>query len=280
MPTASVDDLMRMDTLLVPGTRLDAAQCASLVASLRKVAVDSLADDALRRRLWSQALDVIVDPSVELALRADLVRVVFSLTVSVSGDAVAVRQPPGTSTASSAAVGVVIFGFGGASMEALADLVESYAKTQPSWRIVTTTLHGVEDASAQADAQLARVGHAISGCRRVVVHAISNNGYRSYIQLLQRAPQLAERVACVIFDCGVLLDKELTDEQWVHVLVGTIVSASVLNQVTPHDPERVGDLGQRMELGHRASADRIALAARAAASSMRGNSKFGALLPD
>ena len=196
MPCASVHDLVQVETLLKPGARLDDEQRAALITSLRHVAVDSLADSELRRKLWGQALDVLVDPTVDLTFRAELIRLAFSLTVSVSGDAVAVRQPMAAMaqrSASAAAVGVVILGFGGASMEALSDLVEHYAQAHPSWRIVTSTLHGIEDASEQTEAQLARVAQALASCRRVVVHAMSNNGYRAYIQLLQRAPALTAR---------------------------------------------------------------------------------------
>ena len=92
----------------------------------------------------------------------------FGLSVSQSGAEVRVRG------AADADVGILILGFGGASMHGgLQPVDDAYKKLQPGWRTVLTTTAALQSEPAQevVQAQLKKAAVALSGCRRIVVHA-------------------------------------------------------------------------------------------------------------
>ena len=72
-----------------------------------------------------------------------------------------------------------------------------YGKVQPMWRVVTTTATGLasEKAQALAQAQLLEAAAALSGCRHIVVHAMSNNGWYAWLRLSRLDPTIGERCA-------------------------------------------------------------------------------------
>ena len=98
---------------------------------------------------------------------------------------------------------LLILGYGGATMQALRPTIDMYRSRWPNWCIITTTPLGLPDRgiSEQAD----QINLSITGCERLLVHSISNNGHRFWVQL-QQAPgvgeQLRSKLRGIVYDCA------------------------------------------------------------------------------
>ena len=98
----------------------------------------------------------------------------FGLGFSQSGAQVQVRSGSAGGTHS---VGVLVLGFGGASMRLLAPVDAAYAELEPSWRTVMTTLSMLpgERFDRMVEAQMHEAAEALSAVNHVIVHSMSNN---------------------------------------------------------------------------------------------------------
>jgi len=136
-------------------------------------------------------------------------------------------------------VGVLMLGFAGSSTRILKIVMDSmYLKYYPGWRVVATTAsglatpHGDEHSAAAFSAQMDAIVSGLSGCRKLLVHVMSNNGHGLWGSLLaHRSAQIAPRMGAIVYDCAAARrdakpDPEDTPGQayggWAHVLVATI----------------------------------------------------------
>lgn len=164
-------------------------------------------------------------------------QVLFQATCSGSGTEVVVAgntqdvQPP---------VGVLMLGFAGSSTRILKIVMDSmYLKHYPGWRVVATTAsglaspHGDEHSSAAFSAQMDAIVSGLSGCRKLLVHVMSNNGHGLWGSLLaHRSAQIAPRMGAIVYDCAAARRDAKPDNPedmpgqayggWAHVLVATI----------------------------------------------------------
>ena len=194
----------------------------------------------------------------ELARCDDLL---FAVCCSPSGFEVHV------SGAADSAVGIVILGFSGGSLKALAPVTEQYRKFAPSWRIVATTSPNVsclgDRGAALAEEQVQRVAKEVSGCGRIFVHAMSNNGFGLWIRAQQAHPALADRLVGAVFDCGISANPtsggSFSADGWMTVLSATILGVMVAEGWTPSEPQPVAT-ARREAIGRIEPACRLAAA--------------------
>ena len=135
----------------------------------------------------------------ELSVAADAALTVFQASISGSGTLVRNVGERG------AHVGVLILGFAGSSQPVLAPLINIYTEILPGCHIVATTpcgfmmdplaLNAIED-------QMDRICQELAGCRKVLVHVMSNNGQGYLAALLFRRSTLRSRVAAIVYDCA------------------------------------------------------------------------------
>ena len=144
----------------------------------------------------------------------------FGLAASQSGTKVTTRdglaESAGGEIGGGPTCGVLILGFGGASMLQLEPVDKIYATLKPGWKRVMTTqsgLHGPK-AGALVRAQLLEAAEALADIDHVYVHAMSNNGYGTWQRIAKATPSLAAKVRGMIFDCGVIVGGALGDSQW------------------------------------------------------------------
>ena len=71
--------------------------------------------------------------------------------------------------------------------------------------------------------QLLEASEALADCDSIIVHAMSNNGYGTWLTMAPSFPRLASRVRGIVFDCGVMVGCEFGEAQWLQVLSKTIV---------------------------------------------------------
>ena len=175
----------------------------------------------------------------------------FGLSLSQSGTEVKVRGKP------DADVGVLILGFGGASMALLQPVDDAYKKLRPDWRTVATTVTGLKtEASAKAVvAQLLEASEALSGCRHVIVHSLSNNGYGAWIKLARMVPTLGEKLAGCVFDCGMIAGNDMGG-QWFDVISKTTLGVLVLANLLPPGMG-LPEASKRLNAASRLLADRM-----------------------
>jgi len=153
-------------------TSLSAGASAADVLAARPLAVSALQNTDLAKRLVSALLDVATsEPEASAAAGAAAV-LTFQLTLSQNGTAVARYDSVPPSDAPP--VGVLILGFGGASLDALRPLAEFYGRIWPSWRVLATTRAGMsdEDAADALAAQRRAVVDGLAGCGRLLVHVL------------------------------------------------------------------------------------------------------------
>lgn len=221
--------------------------------------VDALSNPALYRTVWTGLLECLPDAGItqdDNTATCMAMEALFGLSVSQSGAEVHRRGP------SDAPVAVLILGYGGASMNSLSPVDKVYQRLRPSWRTVLSTITGMRSAGALAvvDAQLDQVAAAVAGCSRLVVHAMSNNGYAHWIKLAQRSPALLERLSGCVFDCGMASGGALTAESWYHVLSKTTCGVMALADLKPPG-QTLGQAAKRVDAASRATARRMAAGA-------------------
>lgn len=204
------------------------------VSQLRKECLAALTEPAALVGRFQDLLQLVVDAhhAGTADVGAEAMSVLFDVACSGSGTVVDVSgvngvQPP---------VGVLILGFAGASIDLLRPLIEIYCKRWPAWRVVTTVASGLTGSAsgdAALEAQLDGIVDGLTGCRKVLVHVMSNNGHGLWANVLhRRGPALAHRVGALFYDCAAArsikseapeaassLDAE---GQWAHVLDSTV----------------------------------------------------------
>jgi hypothetical protein len=189
----------------------------------------------LWRTTWVKLLECLPDhvedgngEAIQFAMRA-----LFGLSLSQNGTEVKVRGP------SDAKVGVLILGFGGASMMQLEPVDSTYKSLRPEWRTVTSTFHGVhgDEAKLITDRQCDEIISSLASCERILVHALSNNGYFAWMRLQKREPSLGRRLAAAVFDCGIVPSAggHLDPEAWFHIFSKTTLGVMVVSDMTPPD---------------------------------------------
>ena len=143
----------------------------------------------------------------------------------VSPDGVRVDVQLGAATHGQATNAVLILGYGGATLTALRPLVDLYQSRWPDWSIVTTTAIGVE--SELGHTQLEEVSLSLTGCSKVWVHSISNNGHRLLVQLMQ-APRVGEQLraslAGILYDCGACQKEHLPAPAQIYLQMVALVA--------------------------------------------------------
>lgn len=216
-------------------------------AQLNVEAAAALSDPHRQRKLMNKLLSAVYTGAGETPEAVLSVSLLFDLACAVSGTAIDVREP----ITGSPPCCVIICGYAGSSLRMLKPLVDMYAKSHPQWRIVTSTLPGVQTAEAQPhiEKQLASIAHAVGSAPRIIGHVISNMGHNLWLQLLQSLPGLLPRLRGMVYDCSVSrniygADSELealaASADGPAVTVGTIWMAVMTEQV-----RRRHDLAQR-----------------------------------
>ena len=130
---------------------------------------------------------------------ADAISVLFDVACSGSGTEVGVR--PSINDGSGGRVGVLVLGFAGSNLTILKPIINMYQQRWPGWKVVATISSGLvtdPEAAAPFAAQCDGVVRALAGCRKILVHCMSNNG-----QGLQRHPsnrQLWRTISRLLLD--------------------------------------------------------------------------------
>ena len=145
--------------------------------------------------------------SNDMPTAADAMQALFDLACSGSGTVVWSNSHDPTATDP---VAVLILGFAGSSVPVLEPLATWYASKYPKWRIVLSTGSGFSTdpmADTHLTAQLDAIVQALAGCKKVLVHACSNNGHGLFAALLHRKRDvLRSRIAAVLYDCCVSME--------------------------------------------------------------------------
>lgn len=180
-------------------------------ARLNAEAAASLSSPERQRALMSRLLSTVYNGGGETPAAVFSVSLLFELTCAVSGTAVDVHEP----SSSSPPCCVIICGYAGSSLRMLKPLINLYAKLRPTWRIVTSTIPGMQtpEAQPQIEKQLANIARAVGSTPRIVGHVISNMGQALWLRLLQSLPGLLPRLRGVVYDCSVSRNIYGSDDQ-------------------------------------------------------------------
>ena len=213
---------------------------------LQEVALQDVSQ-AAQRPLLQALLQVIICQPATAQICVDATLILWALGCSNSGMEVEVMQPQTPPPADSDSVGVLVLGFAGANMGMLKLHMRTYQQLHPTWRVVATTgclleLLNATDAVTKRGEQLmadhlAEIERSLAGCRRLVVHSMSNNGQVLWLRLLRKAPAFVERVCAMVFDCGAARSAAFTDRDLHMVLRGTILASAFLNELAWSPPK-------------------------------------------
>ena len=112
-------------------------------------------------------------------------------------------------------------------------LERTYQDILPGCRVVTSTGTGLigERADATTRSQVDEIAAALSDCRSIVVHSLSNNGHNLWTKLLRQLPTFSERVWGMVFDCGPSGMDDFSAALLKEVVKGTLLSAAMLNEI-------------------------------------------------
>mmetsp|Transcript_4536 Transcript_4536/g.12016 ORF Transcript_4536/g.12016 Transcript_4536/m.12016 type:complete len:451 (-) Transcript_4536:195-1547(-) len=211
---------------------------SALVAAKLKL-IELLDDPEAMREPMRELAQILVDAADrdDAEAAADAAQVFFDVCCSGSGTTVASNANDlfqgGTSH-----VGVLILGYAGSSTTLLNGLCKFYNELFPSWRVVITVANGLatdKGGQRKLDAQLDRTILELAGCRKVLVHACSNNGHGLFALLLHRKGAiLRPRIAAVVYDCAASMTGGLgvSEEADSHVITSTILMQVITMDLT------------------------------------------------
>jgi hypothetical protein len=199
----------------------------------------------------------------ELEAAADAATVLMDAACSASGTRVYVS--PDLECQSCPPVGVLLLGFAGSAAPSAANpgassvlgpYVREYEQTY-KWRVVCTAASGLTTEPGRgadaADVQLDRLVQGVAGCRKLLVHVMSNSGQALWASLLHRkALAIRSRVAAVVYDCACsrMLQHEGSDDPTsavyepivtasAHVITSTVLMPAITMQLAVNDPQGV-----------------------------------------
>lgn len=241
----------------------DSSSTSSLMTpdDLAALAVAAMSKAQLRPPLMKTLLQCIIDLPVDDEMSKRALSLLFQTGCSNSGTDVKVSHPIAPPSGSSPSTGVLILGFAGASMGMIELLGKSYQKWHPTWRVVATTRSGVSDARAISvrEEQLRQIESGLGGCDRILIHAMSNNGFGLWSEVVARVPAVCARVKAVVNDCvGPAETAAFPTEAAMQVIKQTILSAAFINQLEwtpPHDQPTERELGNLIDAACRAAVE-------------------------
>lgn len=208
---------------------------------LHEATLECVRDEKRRKELLLQLLQCMISLPKENRLVMQAARLMWALGTSNMGIDVIVKEPPKPPSDGQPEIGVLLLGFAGASMGMLTLHVRTYQEMNPGWRVVTTTgsllhlLDANDAAKARAEQllqeQIDEIARGLAGCKRVLVHSMSNNGQVLWASLLVKLPHVVERVSAMVLDCGACPAEHYPQENLHQVLVQTVLASAFLNQL-------------------------------------------------
>lgn len=219
---------------------------AKKLAELNARAAAALEDPERQRALMNELFTAVYNGGGTSPEAIFSVSLLFDLSCAASGTAIDVRQASG-----SVPCCVIICGYAGSSLRMLKPLIEMYAKAHPTWRIVASTLPGVQtpESQPQLEKQREAIAKAVGSAPRIIGHVISNMGHGLWLSLLRSLPGLIPRLRGVVYDCSVsrniyggdaALEALAASSDGPAVTVGTILMAVMSEELSVDMPDHQG----------------------------------------
>ena len=208
------------------------------------------------KEIITDLLQIIVDSdhANNLDAAADAIAVLFDASCSGSGTRVYA-----TNSSTATTVGVLLLGFAGSALphgqagsSPLRPIIEFYEKMD--YKVVSTVATGfsTEQVGGPAsEAQIEKVVQSLAGCKKILVHLMSNNGQGMWSTILhQKGNILRSRVAAVIYDCAASRtvgqraatesDDGANTEQMAHVITSTVYMPLLAKLIEVNKPGEPG----------------------------------------